>query len=158
MARILEARRKARTGAAAADGEATEAAPAPAKARRSSAKASAAEGEGAAVSAGSDVDSDATPKDADKPGSTFDRNAAKIALDGAANQAKNCRPQGGPSGPGRVQVRYEPSGKVGDVAILTPKFDNTTAGSCVMMVFKRASIPSFSGAPSVVLTKSFEIP
>jgi hypothetical protein len=89
---------------------------------------------------------------------TFNREAAKAALDEAAGQAKNCRPQGGPSGTGRVQVRYEPSGKVSNVAILTSKFDNTTAGSCVRMLFRRAKVPEFTGAPVMVVNKSFEIP
>ena len=101
---------------------------------------------------------DEPPKSTGKSGNTFNREAAKAALDEAAAQAKNCRPQGGPSGTGRVQVRYEPSGKVANVAILTSKFDNTTAGSCVRMLFRRAKVPEFSGAPGVVVNKSFEIP
>jgi hypothetical protein len=55
-------------------------------------------------------------------------------------------------------VRYEPSGKVSNVTILTSKFDNTTAGSCVRMLFRRAKVPEFTGAPVVVVNKSFEIP
>jgi hypothetical protein len=94
----------------------------------------------------------------DPPGSTFNRQAAKTALDDAAAQARNCRPQGGPSGSGKVQVRYEPNGKVGGVSLLTPMFDNTTTGDCVVMVFRRASIPAFTGSPPVVMNKSFEIP
>jgi GYF domain 2 len=102
---------------------------------------------------------DEAPKSTSKSSSnTFNREAAKSALDDAAAQAKNCRPQGGPSGTGRVQVRYEPSGKVANVAILTSKFDNTTAGSCVRMLFRRAKVPEFTGAPVVVVNKSFEIP
>ena len=102
---------------------------------------------------------DEAPKSTGKSsGSTFNREAAKSALDEAASQAKNCRPQGGPSGTGRVQVRYEPSGKVSNVTILTSKFDNTTAGSCVRMLFRRAKVPEFTGAPVVVVNKSFEIP
>jgi len=88
---------------------------------------------------------------------SFNREAAKTALDEAASQAKNCRPQGGPTGSGRVQVKYEASGKVASVSILTSKFDNTTAGSCVRMLFRRAHVPEFTGAP-VVVNKSFEIP
>jgi hypothetical protein len=112
----------------------------------------------AATAADDDADSDEAPKSTGKPGNTFNREAAKAALDQAASQAKNCRPQGGPSGTGRVQVRYEPSGKVGAVSILTNKFENTTTGSCVRMLFRRAKVPEFSGAPVVVVNKSFEIP
>jgi hypothetical protein len=98
------------------------------------------------------------PKSADAPGSTFNKQAAKSALDGAAEQARNCRPAGGPSGAGKVQVRYEPNGKVGAVTLLTPSFENTTTGDCVVMVFRRAAIPAFTGAPAVVMNKNFEIP
>lgn len=106
------------------------------------------------------AESDAAPKPtaSDPPGSTFNRQAAKTALDDAAAQARNCRPQGGPSGSGKVQVRYEPNGKVGGVSLLTPTFDNTTTGDCVVMVFRRASIPAFTGSPPVVMNKTFEIP
>jgi hypothetical protein len=105
-----------------------------------------------------DADSDVAPKSTGKSGNTFNREAAKSALDAAASQAKNCKPPGGPVGTGRVQVRYEPSGKVGQVSILTGKFANTTTGSCVQMLFRRAKVPEFTGAPVVVVNKSFEIP
>lgn len=92
------------------------------------------------------------------PGPTvgFNRQAAKDALKDAAAQAGNCRPAGGPTGNGKVQVRYDATGKVGSVSILTPGFENTTTGSCIQMVFRRAKVASFSGAP-VVMTESFEI-
>lgn len=96
--------------------------------------------------------------DSKTSGTTFNREAAKTALDSAASQAKNCRPPGGPTGAGRVQVRYEPSGKVGAVAILTPKFENSAAESCIVMLFRRANVPAFNGAPAVVLNENFEIP
>lgn len=89
---------------------------------------------------------------------TFDRVAAKRALDEAAALAQSCRPEQGPRGAGRVQVRYAPSGKVVSVSLLTSKFERTAAGSCVTMVFQRAEVPPFSGAPAVVVNKSFEIP
>jgi hypothetical protein len=112
----------------------------------------------AAVAAAGAEESDEAAKGGDTPGSTFNKQAAKTALDDAAAQAKNCQPQGGPRGAGKVQVRYEPNGKVGAVSILTPQFDNTTTGSCVVMVFRRASIPAFTGSPAVVMNKSFDIP
>ncbi len=111
-----------------------------------------------AVVADDDADAPEAPKSTGKPANTFNREAAKSALDDAAGQAKNCRPAGGPSGTGRVQVRYEPSGKVSSVSILTSKFENTTTGSCVKMLFRRAKVPEFTGAPVVVVNKSFEIP
>lgn len=105
-----------------------------------------------------DADSDVAPKSTGKGANTFNREAAKSALDAAAVQAKNCKPPGGPVGTGRVQVRYEPSGKVAQVQLLTGKFNNTTTGSCVQMVFRRAKVPEFTGVPAVVVSKSFDIP
>ncbi len=153
-------RRRSRTspseGASAASNEAEET-PAPAPSNDSD-DANDSSGQVAATAADDDADADEAPKSSGKSGSTFNRDAAKAALDEAASQAKNCRPQGGPSGTGRVQVRYEPSGKVAAVSILSSKFENTTAGSCVRMLFRRAKVPEFTGAPVVVVNKSFEIP
>jgi hypothetical protein len=114
----------------------------------------------APASGGASDDADATeaPRSTGGKSNTFNRDAAKAALAEAAAQAKNCRPAGGPSGTGRVQVHYEPSGKVSKVDILTGKFENTTTGSCVVMLFRRAKVPEFTGAPVVTVSKSFEIP
>jgi hypothetical protein len=114
----------------------------------------------APVSGGASEDADATeaPRSTGGKSNTFNREAAKAALAEAAAQAKNCRPAGGPSGTGRVEVHYEPSGKVSSVNILTSKFENTTTGSCVRMLFRRAKVPEFTGAPVVTVSKSFEIP
>jgi GYF domain 2 len=109
------------------------------------------------AAADDDADSAEAPKSTGRA-NTFNRQAAKAALDEAAGQAKNCRPAGGPSGTGRVQVSYEPSGKVAGVTILTSKFENTTTGSCVRMLFRRAKVPEFTGVPVMVVSKAFEIP
>jgi hypothetical protein len=93
-----------------------------------------------------------------EPGSTFDRQAAQAALTAAADQAKNCRPIGGPSGAGTVQVQYEPTGRVGSVTIVTPGFENSDAGACIQMLFRRARVPAFSGAKGAVMRQRFEIP
>jgi hypothetical protein len=91
-------------------------------------------------------------------GNAFNRQAATAALDAAAGEAQRCRPTGGPSGAGTVQVSYEPSGKVAVVEILTPGFENTLTGSCIRMLFRRAKVPPFAGAAAVVMKKAFEIP
>lgn len=109
------------------------------------------------TAADDDADSTEPPRSTGRS-NTFNREAAKAALAEAATQARNCQPPGGPSGTGRVQVRYEPSGKVSSVTILTSKFENTTTGSCVRMLFRRAKVPEFTGVPVVVVNKSFEIP
>ena len=76
----------------------------------------------------------------------------------AADKAKNCRPIGGPSGAGTVQVQYEPSGKVSTVTIVTPGFENSEAASCIQMLFRRARVPQFGGTKPVVIRHRFEIP
>ncbi|HWO10543.1 MAG TPA: protein kinase [Polyangiaceae bacterium] len=129
----------------------------------SSAASSAASSEGAAAApVGSEAvataGAEAVPTAAATPGGkAFDREAARVALELVATQVKSCRPPGGPRGRGRVQLRFEPSGRVGAAWLMTPQFDNTVAGSCVRMLFRRAIIPEFTGAP-VLVTKTFEIP
>jgi len=102
--------------------------------------------------------SEANAADGDEPsGNAFDPNAARLALQAAADQAQSCRPPAGPRGRGRVQVRFEPSGKVSAVWMMTPLFDNTVTGACVLMLFRRATVPEFDGGPEMVI-KSFEVP
>jgi len=124
--------------------------------------------EAPAVSSAAPADPEAAPEEGTSqapagapPASTgvrmFDRDAARRALEDAARHAANCRPPGGPRGKGRVQLRFEPSGKVGAAWLMTPLFDNTTSGSCVLMLFRRATIPEFDG-PAEMVIKSFEIP
>ena len=98
------------------------------------------------------------PPAVEAPGSKrFDPGAARVALQAAADRAQSCRPPAGPRGRGRVQVRFEPSGKVGAAWMMTPLFDNTVTGACVLMLFRRATVPEFDGAPEMVI-KSFEVP
>ena len=111
--------------------------------------------------AGSAVPGDPAAIGSQPPASTalrrFDRDAARRALEEAARHAANCRPPGGPRGKGRVQLRFEPDGKVGAAWLMTPLFDNSTSGSCVLMLFRRATVPEFDG-PAEMVVKSFEIP
>jgi len=164
-----EYRRRTRSGSAERgqdDSESTEASapevPArsatPARAAVAEEETSATEPAPVAGAAADDADATEAPRSTGKSSNTFNREAAKSALAEAASQAKNCRPAGGPSGTGRVEVHYEPSGKVSSVNILTSKFENTTTGSCVRMLFRRAKVPEFTGAPVVTVSKSFEIP
>jgi hypothetical protein len=95
---------------------------------------------------------------AQEPGSTFDRQAAQAALTAASEQVKNCRPIGGPSGAGTVQVQYEPSGRVASVTIVTPGFENSDAAGCIQMLFRRARVPAFNGAKGAEMRQRFEIP
>jgi hypothetical protein len=100
----------------------------------------------------------ATETSAQEPGSNFNREAATAALESAATQAKNCRPMGGPSGAGTVQVQYEPSGKVASVSIVTAGFENSDAADCIEMLFRRAKVPAFNGTKPVMMKQRFEIP
>jgi hypothetical protein len=140
--------------------EATESEPAVAKSEEAAPPAAPAARE---EPAGSDVEDGVIsqePEDnkvATTGGKRFDKEAAATALADAADKAKNCRPKGGPTGTGRVRIRYEPDGKVSSVSVLTSKFENTVAGSCVTMLFRRASVPAFNGG-AVVVNKSFDIP
>jgi hypothetical protein len=166
-----EYRRRSRSGSSSdrsqddAESSETSAAEAPAARAAASTRATAAAeeeapgAEPAAPSGGASDDADSTeaPKSTGKGSNTFNREAAKAALAEAATQAKNCRPAGGPTGAGRVEVHYEPSGRVSNVTI-SSKFENTTTGSCVRMLFRRAKVPEFTGAPVVTVSKSFEIP
>ena len=99
----------------------------------------------------------ATPSPGARTANTFDRKAAKRVLDAASEQVKQCGQPGGPSGPGRVEVRYGPSGKVATVVLLTEKFENTPTAACIRMLFRRAEVPAFTGAAVVFVQKSFEV-
>ena len=114
-------------------------------------------GGAAATSAHADAPHVATPSPGARTANTFDRKAAKRVLDAAAEQARQCGQPGGPSGPGRVEVRYEPSGKVAAVRLLTEKFENTATAGCVRTLFRRAEVPAFTGAAVILVQKSFEV-
>ena len=40
----------------------------------------------------------------------------------------------------------------------SPEFANGISEGCITMLFRRASVPTFTGAPAVVMSESFEIP
>lgn len=87
----------------------------------------------------------------------FDQDLAARKLNEAAKQAENCRPADGPHGSGRVRVQYDASGAVSSVQILTAKFQGTTTGACIQLVFRRAAVTPFRGH-DVTVFKNFEIP
>jgi hypothetical protein len=74
---------------------------------------------------------------------------------GAARAAQLCRRAFGPSGPGTVDVVFEPSGVVSRAAVHAP-YAGTPVGACVERLFLQVTVPSFQGAP-VSMTKSFVI-
>lgn len=98
-----------------------------------------------------------SPPAEEPAGPAFNLAAVKSALTAAAAKASRCRPAGGPTGSGSVQVVFQPSGSVSSVSVVTPKFHGTTTETCVKMVFRRANVPAFGGGPKTV-AKSFNIP
>jgi len=90
-------------------------------------------------------------------GDDFDLSATKAALASAAARASKCQPKGGPTGAGSVRVTIGPSGSVTSVTMQTAKFQDTSTGNCVQMVFRQAKVPAFSGSEKSV-NKKFTIP
>ncbi len=98
-------------------------------------------------------------KTKDKPSSgvgSFDKGAAIAALSGAAAQASGCKRPGGPTGGGKAIVTFAASGRVTSANVTGGDFPGTPVGSCVASVFRRASVPAFSG-DAVTVSKSFRI-
>jgi hypothetical protein len=95
----------------------------------------------------------------DKPsggGAPFSVSAAKSALSSAAGAAKGCKTADGPTGSGKVQVTFAPSGRVTSARVVSGPFGGTSVGGCVARKFRSASVPAFSGSPTTV-AKSFSI-
>jgi predicted Zn finger-like uncharacterized protein len=86
----------------------------------------------------------------------FSKASAISALGGAAASAGGCKKAGGPTGQGKVQVTFAPSGRVTSATVMGPPFAGTAVGGCVAGAFRRAKVPAFSGNP-VTVSKSFAI-
>jgi predicted Zn finger-like uncharacterized protein len=86
----------------------------------------------------------------------FSKASAISALGGAAGSAGGCKKAGGPTGVGKVQVTFAPSGRVTSATVMGPPFAGTAVGGCVAGAFRRAKVPAFSGNP-VTVSKSFAI-
>ena len=86
----------------------------------------------------------------------FSKASAISALGGAAGSAGGCKKAGGPTGVGKVQVTFAPSGRVTSASVMGPPFAGTAVGGCVASAFRRARVPAFSGN-SVTVSKSFAI-
>jgi hypothetical protein len=97
----------------------------------------------------------APPEEATKP--PFDTGAAKAALASAASGVAGCKKPFNPTGSGRIQVTFAPSGKATAVTMVDGAFDGTPVGSCIAKLFRGAKVPAFSGAP-VTVAKSFTVP
>jgi predicted Zn finger-like uncharacterized protein len=104
-----------------------------------------------------------TPKDTKKeePAAAagtgpFSVSAAQVALTQAAGNAQACKKPDGPTGSGKVQVTFAPSGRVTSANVNGAPFAGTPVGGCVASAFRRARIPAFTGNP-VTVSKSFSV-
>ncbi len=86
----------------------------------------------------------------------FSKASAISALTAAAGSAGGCKKAGGPTGTGKVQVTFAPSGRVTSATVMGSPFAGTAVGGCVAGAFRRAKVPAFSGNP-VTVSKSFSI-
>jgi hypothetical protein len=87
----------------------------------------------------------------------FDMTAAKAALEASAASAASCKTADGPTGKGKVQVTFSPSGRVTSAAVVEGTFGGTPVGGCIAKLFRGAHVPAFSGDP-VTVAKGFTIP
>lgn len=94
------------------------------------------------------------PEEAAAP---FNTDAARSALSSAASQAASCKTSDGPTGSGKVQVTFAPSGRVTSANVVSGPFGGTSVGGCIARTFRQARVPKFSGDPQTV-SKSFSIP
>ena len=86
----------------------------------------------------------------------FSKASAISALGAAAGAAGGCKKPGGPTGSGKVQVTFAPSGRVTSATVMGGPFAGTAVGGCVAGAFRRAKVPAFSGN-AVTVSKSFAI-
>lgn len=96
-----------------------------------------------------------TPKPA-AAAAAFDAGAAKSALTTAAANAASCGTANGPTGAGKVEVTFAPSGRVTSANVVSGPFGGTPVGGCIASTFRKARVPAFSGDP-VTVSKSFRI-
>jgi Sec-independent protein translocase protein TatA len=86
----------------------------------------------------------------------FSKASAISALGSASSAAGGCKKPGGPTGVGKVQVTFAPSGRVTSATVMGPPFAGTAVGGCVAGKFRGAKVPAFSGN-AVTVSKSFAI-
>ncbi len=101
-------------------------------------------------------DTPAAPPD-EPPKPPFDTSAARAALDAAASNAASCKKDDGPTGRGKVQITFSPSGRATSATVVEGPFGGTATGGCVARTFRAAHVPAFSG-DAVTVSKSFTIP
>jgi translation initiation factor IF-2 len=80
----------------------------------------------------------------------FNTQAAREALEDAADRAAKCKTIDTPSGQARVAVTFGSNGHVTSAVIDSGPIVGTTAGTCVASKFRAAKVPPFSGDPVLV--------
>lgn len=82
----------------------------------------------------------------------FDLASLRAVLGPSKSEARTCRRRasGGPSGAGRVELTYAPSGQVRSVRFLSTDFEATEIGECVRAAFLNACLPAYSGVDTRV--------
>lgn len=151
--RELEEKLKAAEAAAAKKDE-----PAPADAKKDEPAPAAGTTPAAGTKPAAGGDKPATPAAPAAPagGGAFDTAAAKAALSTAAAGAASCAQPGGPTGSGKAEVTFAPSGRVTSANVVSGPFGGTPVGGCIASTFRKARVPAFSGAP-VTVAKSFTV-
>ena len=72
----------------------------------------------------------------------FNTQAAREALEDAADRADKCKTIDTPSGTARVAVTFAPNGHVTNAIIESGPFVGTAAGTCVASKFRSAKVPA----------------
>ncbi|NLE84788.1 MAG: hypothetical protein GX607_00165 [Myxococcales bacterium] len=85
----------------------------------------------------------------------FDTEHVGAVLEEAARAAPRCKLPDGPTGPGRVHVRYSNSGRT-EAAEVSEPFQGTEVGECLTALFAATRVPPFSGRP-VIVGKNFTV-
>lgn len=85
----------------------------------------------------------------------FDTERVGVVLEEAARTAQQCKLPDGPTGAGRVHVKYVNSGRAESAQVSEP-FLGTEVGECLVALFTGTRVPPFSGKP-VIVAKNFTI-
>lgn len=83
----------------------------------------------------------------------FDPKIARASVDRLLSDAARCREPGGPTGYVRVDVTFQPAGTVSNAVVTDAPISGTSTAACISAVFKRATIPEFSGTAGTVTTR-----
>ncbi len=84
-----------------------------------------------------------------EPAGQFNVNAARSALGGAAGAASGCGKKKGKKRKSRATVTFAPSGRATGVSI-SGGAAGTSAGSCAANIFRRCTVPPFTGSSQTV--------